>query len=269
MLNYKCLKIAIFCIFGCISHYAFSSNTILIPKDDFHWFLGVGGGLANSSLSSHDSVFNGAIVPAPSNQDLYSIKNPHATPTLQLIAGYQWHQQHTAFIPYASLSLQYSHYFNNEIKGDVYQYSLPDFLNYNYDLSYEADNFLFVGKLDLYQFKCLLPYVSFGFGFILNHLNDYTENPTVSVTPRISPAYQGQTVANSAFNIGLGFDYIITDEIWVTVGYEHIIQQGGLKTKNGLSTWSDTQLNLGNIKSDHFFVNLIFGIRPDQLRGMG
>lgn len=217
------------------------------------WFVGLGGGASWISLPSSTSVINGAIVPPPFNQDTYTINNP-STGIAQLDAGYVWYIPRMYF-PFYSAYIQYRHYFANNISGSIDQYSLPIFENYHYTMRYEADLFTINGKLGLFQLNQLLPYLSGGMGFIINHLNSYSESPTPNVTPRNSPAYQGNSNTQLALTLGAGLDFIINQCTTVTLGYDHVFQDN-IKSGPGVATWSSTTLNFGNTKMDTLFINV-------------
>jgi len=125
------------------------------------WFVGVGVGGAKMNVSkSSTNVSNGSLAAPPFNSDLYTIKDPSDKIVLQADVGYRWHRDQS-FIPYTSLYFQYRHYNSSNITGSVYQYSLPEFLNYNYRLTYSADLLTINGKLNLCDFNisCLMSLV--------------------------------------------------------------------------------------------------------------
>lgn len=230
--------------------------SILSPKNylnDSTWFLGVGVGAASIGLANSTSVNNGSGAPPPADQDTFTINNPTATIT-QFLVGYRFHQAKQYF-PYYQLFFRYQHFIDTNIEGTIDQYNLPGFTNYNYRMNYEADLFTLNGKFDVVEYKKFLPYIAIGLGGILNHVNSYKEYALANVTPRTSPAYNGDTSGKLAVSVGLGIDYILSDNIWLTLGYEHIFQ-GNLKSDDGNGSWSPTKLNFGSIKMDTVFLNL-------------
>lgn len=228
------------------------------------WFVGAGGGVYWAKLPENSTnVSNGAPEPAPFNQDLYTINNPSANGILQVNAGYRW-KYASLFIPYSSVYFQYRHSINTKIRGSIYQYSLPDFLNYNYNFSYNADLFTVNGKLNLFKMDNVLPYVAGGIGVIMNRLEDYTEIQTANVTPRISPAFSATTRTQFAATLGAGVDVILTQNVWLTLGYEHVFQTN-LPSASGNNTWTGTALNLGNTRLDTVFLNISAKF-PDSFR---
>ncbi len=232
-------------------------------QNDNAWFVGVGAGMSWLNLNNNATyVTNGA--PAPYNLDYYSVKAPSSQKQVQLDFGYRWHAMR-AFAPYYSLYAEYRHYMNTNIKGSIMQYSLPDFLNYDYKMRYSADLFMLNGKIDLFEFHRLLPYISAGVGVIANHLDSYEETPLANVTPRINPGYAQRHNFDPAVSLGLGLDYKITKNIWATLGLEHL-RQSSLQTSNGADSWSATHLTFGNsVKMNSVFFTITANI-PDTLR---
>jgi len=221
------------------------------------WYIGAGGGISWIHFPDNTTVSNGLPVSAPFNQDLFSIQTIKDS-NVQMIAGYRW-QNNTKFFPYSNVFFQYRSYINNDISGSVEQFSLPQFTNYDYQMKYSADLLTLNGKFDVLEYKKIMPYFSAGAGVIINSLYDYTEAPTANVTPRVSPGYTTNNSSHLALTLGAGLDYILTENNWITLGYEHVFQ-GSIKSGPGLSTWSATSLHFGNAKMDTVFVNFTMNL---------
>ena len=231
-------------------------------KADNSWFVGVGGGTSWIGLPNNTTVLNGSGATPPSNRDNFSIKSASAD-VAEVMIGYRWEDDKTYFPSY-DLYLQYRHYLDTGIKGTVTQYTLPGYTNYNYNINYDADLFTLTGKADLVDVKGFRPYLSAGVGAIINHLNDYSETALIGVTPRTNPNYNGNTSTSLAATLGAGIDYILTENTWLTLGYEHVFQ-GSIKSGPGAGSWSGTALNIGKVKMDTVFLNISAKF-PDAFR---
>jgi opacity protein-like surface antigen len=245
---------------SCTSQLTFADNLFSASSNNLDqntWFLGAGGGLSWEHFQDTTTVSNGMPVPSPFNQDLFSIetlKNANA----QFDIGYRWANK-KAYFPYTNIYFQYRSYINNDISGSIEQFSLPQFTNYDYQMKYSADLLTINGKCDLFKYKKWMPYLSAGAGVIFNSVYDYTETPTAHVTPRISPGYTTNNSSHLALTLGAGIDYILADNFWVTLGYEHVFQ-GSIESGPGLTTWSATSLDFGNVKMDTVFINFTMNL---------
>lgn len=252
----RILSASVLCLFTtCVT----AANAIVYKDapiaNDNGWFVGLGGGLAwNHFDESSTTVPNGSGATPPMNNDLYSIHTPSNTGIEQLSVGYRWHQE-KKWLPFYHVYFQYRHGNSVDVNGTIEQYSLPEFLNYNYSLNYTTDLYTINGKFDLIQENRIMPYVAVGAGFIVTHLTNYTESAISPVTARISPSYQGGTNTSLALTAGVGVDFILTKNTWLTLGYDHLFQ-GHASTEQGSSTWSGTKLSLGNVRADTVFLNI-------------
>lgn len=213
------------------------------------WLIGLSGGGTKTRLqNSHTSVSNGSTVAAPYNIDTFSINNPSDTATMALFGGHQW-QRENSFLPYYSLVLNYEHLFSTNINGTVQQYGLPQFKNYNYSMKVQSDILNIVGKIDLIQYKFILPYLSAGVGVAFNQVRNYNEQAIPPVSPaRVSPNYNNKTNTNFAYSVGAGIDLICYKNLWVTLGYQ-FMDLGKVNSGSGSGTWSGTQLSFGTLTS--------------------
>lgn len=229
------------------------------------WFFGLGGGLSWINLSNgYTTVINGAPVPPPNNVDYYSIKTPQYQYQFQSALGYRWHRKKTYF-PYLSTYILYRHYYSTDIKGSINQYSLPEFYNYDYRMSYSANLVTLNAKANLFEFKQVLPYLSLGVGGIFNQLQMYQEFATANVTPRSSPGYGNHANVNPALTLGLGLDLKASPNWWVTLGYEFMFQ-GALTTQNGIDSWASSHLAFSNnTKMNTGFIQITANI-PEGFR---
>jgi opacity protein-like surface antigen len=221
------------------------------------WFLGAGAGTSWEHFSDSTTLSNGMPVSAPFNQDTFSIQTLRNT-VAQFDVGYRWANK-GAYFPYTSIYFQYRSYINNEISGSIDQFSLPEFTNYDYKMKYSADLLTINSKFDLFEYAKCMPYLLVGAGVIFNSVYDYTETPTANVTPRISPGYTTNNTSHLALTLGAGIDYILTKNLLLTLGYEHVFQ-GSIESGPGLSTWSNTSLDFGDVKMDTVFVNFTMNL---------
>lgn len=219
------------------------------------WFFGAEIGGALPQLKNSTTVFNGSTQPAPNNVDLYSINEPGSTPNYSLYFGYHFVRLSQSF-PYFNLALRYQHLNSFKVKGTVEQYSLPAFVNYNYSLNAYSNVYGLFGKLALYQFHRLAPYISAGIGLAQNRTNNYTEQATSGVTPRTSPDYSGAYLDNLMYSLGIGLDFQINRQVSASLGYE-FSNLGKIKMGHGNGDfWQGQTLSLGTLKTNAILLSI-------------
>lgn len=223
--------------------------TCNVCKNENQWLLGMGGGGVKRNLNSSTRILNGSPVATPYDHDIYTIRTSSYKGIIKLFGGYQWGNLNT-FFPYYSLTLQYEHQFKSKINGTVEEYALPEFINYNYSMRLSSDIVNMVGKIDLLQYKCLLPYFSVGIGAAFNRVSNYTEWALPTVFPaRVEPGYNRKTSTNFAYSLGAGIDIITLPNVWITIGYEYL-NLGKMNSGRGAGSWSSTHLNFGRLKTN-------------------
>lgn len=245
-------------LMGCVPNVGFCGGinplNILYAKG---WFVGASAGLVWPQLGeSNTSVLNGNDVQAPYNSDVYSIDTPNNTQNWSLYAGYRWDRSQQ-ILPHYSVALRYERLSKFKIEGTVDQYSLPDFVNYNYHLYGSANIFSAQGKVDLYDFHSFDPYLSLGLGAANTTLEGYRESPYGGIDARISPGYQNHSMTHFTYSLGLGVDYFITPKITASLGYEYA-DLGNVKSGNGTSTWSSDSLSFGRLTTNTILLSVFY-----------
>lgn len=222
------------------------------------WFVGAQGGWIWPNLSnSSTTVFNGSNVPAPNNSDLYTIsKHPSTDQTWGFYAGHLWTRS-SSYFPFYSLAFRYQRVNTANITGTVDQYSLPNFVNYNYNLHLSSNIFSLLGKFNIYQYKHFSPYVSLGIGESSTQITGYTETAAAGIIPRVSPGYQGQDNSNFTYSAGVGIDYFFNPQLWASLGYEYAYL-GTVNTGKGTAAWSNQSLSLGKCRSNSVFLGISY-----------
>lgn len=223
----------------------------LQPKSHRHgqWYVGMDAGLMQSSMHSKTmTVPNGSNYPPPENLDQYALKSHHPV-MLDLQAGRRW-QRDQQWLPAYALGLRYQHVFTKNIQGTVTEYSLPEFVNYNYQWGVGADALSLYSKLDLVQYSRLMPYVDLGLGVSSARSAHYSETALANVTPRFSPDYASKRSTQFTYNLGAGIDVILTPNLLVSAGYEY---QSFGKMASGFGqgpNWHAAQLKLGHLNTN-------------------
>lgn len=220
-----------------------------------NWFVGFSGSATWASLNqSSTTTPNGSSAPSPYDNDTYSINSNDTNSSWSFFAGYRW-QRESNFIPHYSLAIRYLYTTQFTIRGDVEQYSLPDFTNYSYSIEADSESGLLQGKMDVYDYHGLEPYLSFGLGIASNTTNNYNETAYPGIIARNSPDFQQSSSTQFSYNVGVGLDYLLTDRFTVSLGYEYN-NLGKLISGNGTSTWANNDLDFGNISTNSLIMSI-------------
>lgn len=223
--------------FFCLSGSVFSQG---------NWFTGIGAGATFLNVDDDHFISSGPGWP----NDRYHNTSVDAAALFVLDGGYQW-THNSLWFPFYSLGVSYTYGFPAKVKGEVQQYSLATFNNYNYQYKIQTQTFLAEFKADLYRWRCLMPFLVAGAGVSLNNASNYAERPNPGVTPRINPAFKGQTNTNFSYAVGAGLDFIVQKNIWASLTYKYT-NLGEATTGPGVNatTLTGTNYDSDNLKTD-------------------
>lgn len=236
-----------------VSHALPSALKPISPKDA--WFVGIEAGALWPNTPSVMTVSNGSSYASPYNLDRYST-DTGTDVAVSASVGYKWHRQ-SEWIPAYALALRYQHMMANDIGGNIMQYSMPEFVNYNYHWDLQSDLLSVYSKVDLHQYGRFTPFIDLGLGLALNHSGGYSETAFAGVTPRISPTYQSHRQQDFAYNVGVGVDYDIAAQFVISVSYDYQ-NLGGFKSGQGLSSWNAERLSRGDYKANTLSAGLTY-----------
>jgi opacity protein-like surface antigen len=183
------------------------------------WYMGMNLGGMKPSLPSAILVNNGSNLAFPNDVDRYSTHESSAL-FLSAIAGRFW-QRSSRMLPGYALGLKYQHLFSNTIHGQVMQYSVPKFINYDYAWNVSVDTLSAYSKLELIRLGIVIPYVIGGLGVAMNHSYGYHERALPGIFARDNPGFGSHTQSNLAYDLGLGIDIALKPELMFSLGYSY------------------------------------------------
>lgn len=183
------------------------------------WIVGMDLGWMKPNLPEAILLNNGSNLASPYNLDSYST---HESSPFFLSAevGRFW-QRTERMLPGYALGLKYQHLFTNTINGQVMQYSVPKFINYDYAWDVSVDALLAYSKVELIQLGMVAPYVSGGLGIAMNHSKGYHEIALPGIFARDNPGFGARTQSNLTYDLGLGIDIALQPEILFSLGYSY------------------------------------------------
>ncbi|KTD34720.1 hypothetical protein Lmor_1253 [Legionella moravica] len=220
------------------------------------WFASVGAGLTKPSIPAGFWINNGSDFDPPFNMDVYSAKwsDPYI---VSAMLGRMW-QRPSLFIPGYALGLRYQHFFAKDITGLVMQYSLPEFINYEYNLGVRINTLSVYTKLDLVKLGRVLPYLTGGIGLSSNHSEIYEEKPLPGIVPRDNPSFAARTKSQFTYDLGLGVDVVINPQVILSLGYAYQYF-GKFNTGYGQrAEWTSQRLDLGKLTANTVRLELTY-----------
>lgn len=221
-----------------------------------NWFAFAAIGGQGPQFDSAMQINNGSSFAAPYHQDSYAVNHDTFQPMVAVFAGKRW-QRDSAWLPAYSLGVRYESLFTTTVHGVISQYSLPEFTNYDYTWNIVSNLLFASAKVNLYQYKRLLPYVTAGLGGAFNRASGYEENALPGVTSRFSPDFQDNTKTQFAYHVGVGLDVQLTQGMLVSLAYQYM-NLGQIKSGYGTSTWSNQSLDLGSYHSNGLFLGATY-----------
>lgn len=197
---------------------------------------------ARAQLPNHLSVNNGSPYLPPYNTDRYTASNQNQTISGAML-GYQW-RPNMSWLSAAALAIRYQHFASRLMRGQVIQYSLPEFTNYDYQWQLASNTLGLFSRIDLFHNRHFIPFINLGLGIALNRTSKFNEFVLPNVTPRISPAYPPHTNTTLAYDLGAGLAYRMNQVLEVSISYDYQ-QLGPFQSGFGAGSWSTTQLRAG------------------------
>jgi|TARA_R110002126_G_scaffold273866_1_gene418593 opacity protein-like surface antigen len=252
------LEYIILCLFICLSFPSFSGDKKIVfdAEARSQWFAFAAIGGQGPQFDSAIHVNNGSSFTAPYNQDNYAIYHDTFQPMVAVFAGKRW-ERDSAWIPAYSLGVRYESLFTTTVHGNISQYSLPEFTNYDYSWNIVSNLLFASAKVNLYQYKRFLPYVTAGLGGGFNCMSNYEEKALPGVTPRFTPGFQDNTQTQFAYHLGAGLDVQLTQGMLVSLAYQYL-NLGHITSGYGTSTWSNQLLDLGSYRSNGLFLGATY-----------
>ncbi|MBX3709677.1 MAG: outer membrane beta-barrel protein [Gammaproteobacteria bacterium] len=248
--------LALFCLLSMpfLSSYTWADDT----EYDGYWYLSAGAGRSLYWMDK-DNYVN----PGPNWPDDHYYKNDiHDGNFVNVGGGYALTRYHDWF-PAFFFGLSYDYAFSGKVSGHINQYNLNQFQNYTYSYDFSRQTLLGVVKADIVRWNCLMPYLTAGTGVSFNKASGYKEQPLANVTPRISPGYASNTNAYWSYMLGIGVDYAMREDIWMSLEYNYadfgLVQTGrgaGTQTVTGVN-YSDQHLQ-NKLKANTFLLSFTY-----------
>lgn len=204
--------------------------TAVAPNDlPRGWFVGLGVGWLNPTNTNSVNFASSGMPGFP--DDRYVANSAGDAASYSIIGGYQWLRD-TAWFPAISLALSYTGA-TPSITGVIYQNDLPDAKNFVFKYEVSQQLPMATLKVDLYNWRIFMPYVSVGIGAAMNKVRNYADTPIPGETvQRRRYGFNSATNTNFASSVGAGLDYWISHKVQLSVGYQ-FTSSGSISTGFG------------------------------------
>lgn len=128
-----------------------------------------------------------------------------------------------------------------QIKGEINEFGLSQFNNYNYDYDIQRRTLLANFSADIYHGKVLSPYVLAGIGVSINRITGFNAMAKPNIGPvRIDLDFANKTTTSFAYQAGLGLRYQTNAHTSLALSYRYL--DAG-KAKLGANRFSVTGPN--------------------------
>lgn len=196
-------------------------------------YLGLGlGGMAPVVNKSHHVYAGPGVTP-----DYYKSDREISDVGFVLAAGGVTWVTENAIVPYYSFGLRYNYVSPFDVKGYIVPNSVEGDKNYFYHYRVSQQNIFGTAKINFSGWFNSLPYFLFGVGLSINQTSDYEERPINATPTRPSPGFGTRTNTTVGYIFGLGLDYILKKDLWISAEYNYGYY-GNISTGNGNNTTS-------------------------------
>lgn len=226
------------------------------PVNPAAWFVNANVGGTKAGTGSSTTVDNGSGLASPYNQDIYNADGSDRSLLFGIQVGRHW-EMDNPWLSAFSLGVQYQNVSTSNFSGQVIEFSLPEFTNYNYKWNMNSNLVLANAKLNLINYKRFSPYLNGGAGIVLNKANGYSESALSGVTPRVSPGYADNPSTQFGYILGAGIDYQLSPTLIVSAGYQYS-NLGTANSGAGVDSWATQHLNFGSYQSNAFLLGFTY-----------
>lgn len=213
-------------------------NTLPQPVLMNTWYVAIGWGGTFPESSSNPVSFvtlGGGLPP-----DRYRANEIDQTTSQLVSAGYVWNSMRRA-LPLLSLGLEYSFIFPTKVRGEIDQFSMVTFRNYDYEYRFHVNRVLVISRLGLYRLQKLIPYVVAGIGIAIHDVGSYQEFPKPNIMSRFAPGFISATKRNFTYTFGAGLRFIISKNINLSIVYRFDCY-GDIQTGVGVNTFAGDKI---------------------------
>lgn len=161
------------------------------------------------------------LIISPFETDKIEVDDPSAKGTWKIGVGYYLFEE----------SLRQRDYFNHlllelnlyqtfaSVTGDVLQYELPQFNNYDFDAPVTSTRLMLDFKPSLFTWKNITPYPILGVGVTWNSISYHEKAEESDIDSMSRLILSKHTIAQFAWEMGVGFNVVLSDRLSISAEY--------------------------------------------------
>lgn len=166
-------------------------------------------------------ISNTHLIISPFETDKNEVDDPSAKGTWKIGVGYYLFDESLRRRNYLNhLLLELNLYQTSaSVTGDVLQYELPQFNNYDFDAPVTSNRLMFDFKPSLFTWKNMTPYPILGVGVTWNSISYHEEPKESDINPTSRLILSKHTIAQFAWEAGVGFNVVLSDYLSISAEY--------------------------------------------------
>lgn len=167
------------------------------------------------------TISNTHLIISSFETDKNKVDDPSAKGTWKIGVGYYLFDECLRWRDYLNhllLELNLYHTFAS-VTGDVWQYKLPQFNNYDFDAPVTSNRLMFDFKPSLFTWKNITPYSILGVGETWNSVSYHEKSRKSDIDPKSRLILSKHKIAQFAWEVGVGFNVVLSDRLSISAEY--------------------------------------------------
>lgn len=195
-----------------------SSNPLLAEPKSSHYGLHFRFGFSHLAQYNDGEFPRGNLPP-----DLY-LMNSNTTNSMTELGITRYISIPGKYFSHFQVGLSYNFSLSGQsINGQIEEFGLPQFKNYNYSYDINHHTLLSTLTADIYHGKTWSPFINLGIGAAFNSAQNFKASPEPGITPaRQDLNFNSKNTSSFAYQIGLGLRYKRSKNLAFSISYKYL-----------------------------------------------
>lgn len=216
-------------------------------------YVSLAVGLAKFDIPSAITIRNGSFYTNGMANDRYDTHQATKT-TASLTTGLIFPHQ-SSWISQVWLGLSFQHFAKQDMGGNISQYALDQFKNYQYQWYRQVNTLMLVSRAVLPLTHHVDSFAQLGIGAATINMTGYQEQAANGIASRISPAFTDHHHLKATYAAQAGLQKSISDTMQISLAYQYQYF-GRLNSGQGSGLWSQSLLSLKNVNAHMAMIGL-------------